>query len=361
MNGAAGLDLQYSRTMIVLREGVQLLPVGDGHRRLVPNAQLGGLWGSAAAEAILSGGRALPEWLSRWRTDPWSEPFLAGLHSRLTGFLGQVRPVHANGYVVYLSSGPDTPDNAAELCAAAGLADTVLVAPGQALVCRWLAEQVPGDWKGTVTAVACGENWTTATPYEVDRVGARTTVNQAGHSASRAVGGEAWCSEVAADVLERCQEGVPATALLALVDGVLELASTLRSAETAEWAGPLTDQLFAPLTFTRRELAARPGVEQVTATVRELVQATSDGPDLLVVGGTCAAWPFIPEALRDLGPLWQSREPEQDLAVGAAWWPVLQPCFAGVPAPPRPPASTPEPSLPAEVGLPADRPPPWLR
>ena len=42
MNGAAGLDVQYSRTMIVVREGAQQLPVGDGQRRLVPNAQVGG-------------------------------------------------------------------------------------------------------------------------------------------------------------------------------------------------------------------------------------------------------------------------------------------------------------------------------
>lgn len=362
MNGGAGLDVQYSRTMIVVREGLQRMQVGDGYRRLVPNAQAGRLWGSPAAEAILSGGGPpLAEWLSRWRTDPWSEAFLAGAHHRLTGFLGQVRPIHSNGYFVYLSTGPDVPDNALELCASAGLSDTVPVEPGEALVCRWLAERVPDDWKGAVTAVACGETWITATPYAVDRAGARTAVTRTGRSVSRAVGGGAWCTELASDVLERCREGVPATALLPLLDGVLELASALRDRETVEWDGPLTDQLFAPLTFTRRELAARPSVDRVTTAVHELVQAMPGGPGLVIVGGPGAVWPFIPGALNELGPLWRSREPEQDLAVGAAWWPVLQPCFTDVPAPPQRAAGAPGPRLPAGTSSQTHAQPPWLR
>ncbi len=361
MNGAAGLDVQHSRTMIVVREGAQQLPVGDGRRRLVPNAQEGELWGSAAAEAILSGGSPRAEWLSRWRTDPWSEPFLAGVHDRLTRFLGQVRPIHSNGYVVYLSTGPDTPGSAVELCASAGLVDTVPVESGEALICRWLAGPAAGDWKGTVAAVACGESWTTATPYAVERSGHRIAVNRTGRCVSRAVGGGSWCTELATNVLERCREGVPATALLPLLDGVLELASALRSRDAADWAGPLTDQLFAPLTFTRHELTARPGVERVTMAVRELVQATSVAPDLLVVGGPSAAWPFIPEVLRDLAPLWQSREPEQDLAVGAAWWPVLQQFFDGVPAPVAPAARAAAARTPATTSAHAAEQPPWLR
>ena len=359
MNGI-GLDVQHSRTMIVVREGVQRLPVGDGQRRLVPNAQANGLWASPAAEAILSDGRPVAEWLSRWRTDPWSEAFLAGVHDRLTGFLGQVRPVHSNGYVVHLTTGPDVPDDAVARCASAGLSDAVPVQPGEALVCRWLAERVPGDWRGSFTAVACGENWTTATPYTVDRVGGRTVVTR-GRTASRAVGGGAWCEELAADVLERCREGVPPVALPPLLDGVLELASTLRVQETAEWMGPLADQLFSPLTFTRRELAARPSVERVTAAVRELVQATSTGRDLLIVGGACAVWPFIPDALHDLAAIWQSGEPEQDLAAGAAWWPVFQQFFVGVTPPPALPARAPETRAPAQTSSLTEPQPPWLR
>ena len=361
MNGAAGLDVQHSRTMIVVREGAQQLPVGDGQRRLVPNAQADGLWGSSAAEAILSGGSPTAEWLSRWRTDPWSGPFLAGVHHRLTGFLGQVRPIHSNGYFVYLSTGPDTPGNAVELCASAGLADTDPVEPGEALICRWLAEPAAGDWRGAVAAVACGENWTTVTPYTVDRSSGRIEVRRMAGCVSRAVGGGSWCTELAANVLERCREGVPATALLPLLDGVLELASALRGREAAEWAGPLTDQLFAPLTFTHQELISRPSVERVTTAVRELVRATSVAPDLLIVGGPCAVWPFIPGALRDLAPLWQSREPEQDLAVGAAWWPVLQPFFTGVPALAVPASKAAEPRVPATTSPQADLQPPWLR
>jgi hypothetical protein len=102
-------------------------------------------------------------------------------------------------------------------------------------------------------------------------------------------------------------------------------------------------------------------VERVTNAVRELVLATLTAPDLLIVGGPCAVWPFIPQALRDLGPVWQSREPEQDLAAGAAWWPVLQPFFSGVPAPAVQPGKAREPRSPVPAGTQAEVLPPWLR
>jgi hypothetical protein len=356
-----GLDVQHSRTMIVVREGARQLPVGDGQRRLVPNALDGPRWGSTAAEAILGGGSPDAAWLSRWRTDPWSQPFLTGVHDRLTAFLGQVRPVHSNGYFVYLSTAHDTPLDALDRCASAGLTDTFAVESGEALICRWLAESAAGDWKGTVAAVACGENWTSATPYAVDRSDDRITVTRTGPAVSRAVGSGPWCFELAADVLERCREGVPATALLPLLDGVLELASTLRGRDTAEWTGPLTDQLFAPLTFTHSELAARPSVERVASAARELIRTTSTAPELVIVGGPGAVWPFIGEALRDFGPVWQSQEPEQDLAIGAAWWPVLEPFFADVPAPALLPGRTAEPAGQVPVDDQDQPPPPWLR
>lgn len=361
MISGIGLDLQHSRTMIVVREGARQLPVGDGQRRLVPNSLDGPRWGSAAAEAILRGGSPVAGWLSRWRTDPWSQPFLSGVHDRLTAFLGQVRPVHSNGYFVYLSTAHGTPQDALDRCASAGLTDTFAVESGEALICRWLAEPAVGRWKGRVAAVACGEDWTSATPYDVDRSDDRITVTRTGPVVSRAVGSGPWCFELAANVLERCREGVPATALLPLLDGVLEFASTLRGRDTAEWTGPLTDQLFAPLTFTYSELAARPSVGRVASAVRELIRATSTAPDLVIVGGPGAVWPFISEALHDVGPVWRSWEPEQDLATGAAWWPVLQPFFDGVPAPALLPGKAAEPAGPVPADAQGQPPPPWLR
>lgn len=361
MISGVGLDVQHCRTMIVVREGALRLPVGDGQRWLVPNSAGGPRWGSPAAEAILLDGSPVAGWLSRWRTDPWSQPFLSGVHDRLTAFLGQVRPVHSNGYFVYLSTAHDTPRDVLDRCASAGLTDTFAVESGEALICRWLTEPAAAAWKGTVAAVACGENWTSATPYVVDRSDDRITVTRTGPVVSRAVGGGPWSLELAANVLERCREGVPATALLPLLDGVLEFASTLQGRDTAEWAGPLTDQLFAPLTFTYSELAARPSVEKVVSAVRELIRATSTAPELVIVGGPGAVWPFIGEALRDFGPVWRSRDPERDLAIGAAWWPVLQPFFAGVPVPAVLPGKTAEPAGPAPADAHSQPPPPWLR
>jgi hypothetical protein len=50
---------------------------------------------------------------------------------------------------------------------------------------------------------------------------------------------------------------------------------------------------------------------------------------VIVVGGPGAVWPFPAAALAGIGPVWQSLEPELDLAVGACWWTRLRRAIEG--------------------------------
>lgn len=375
--GIVGVDLQYSRATIGLREGMgrqmNARLVGDGTRRLVPSAiGPGGTWGSTAVEAFFERAddmAAAADQVLGWRVDPWSVPFLRGLRERLVAYLGEVSPDRRHGYHVCMCTGqagvagwdgraeqdtddgpPSTARSAARRCAAAGLTDVTFVRPTDALLCRWIAEWVRHPSasgvvgatpisKISVLVVACGESWTAVAGYAVVPGEERQLISRLPGTARRIERGcGEWSVGLAREVMARCREGTRPNSALAVLDATLELGALLgtqQDDETIEWSGPLADAMFAPLRVRRRDQAAREEVRLTTDSVAELVvKALPDaGParPVIVVGGIGAVWPYITDALQQLSKdsvrLWRSSEPEHDLAIGATWWPELRGLF----------------------------------
>lgn len=374
--GMVGVDLQYSRATIGLREGMgqqrSANLVGDGTRRLVPSATgSGGTWGSSAVEAFferVGDMAAAADQVLGWRVDPWSAEFLRGLRERLVAYLGEVPPDLRHGYHVCICAGqadavgwegragadtddgpPSTARSAAQRCAAAGLTDVTFVRPTDALLCRWIAEWVrhpsasgvaePAPSKVTVLVVACGESWTAVAGYALMLGETRPLISRLPGTAGRVERGSGeWSAGLARQVMARCREGTRPSAALAVLDATLELGALLgtrQDGETIEWSGPLADAMSTPLRIRRREQAALAEVRLTTGSVTELVAKTlpeaGPPPPVIVVGGIGAVWPYVTDALqpnRDRATLWRSSEPEYDLAVGATWWPELRRFFS---------------------------------
>lgn len=375
--GIVGVDPQYSRTAIALREGMgqwmHASLVGDGRRRLVPNASgPEGMWGSTAVEAFLERAgdmAAAADQLFHWRVDPWSPSFLRGLHERLVSYLGEVSPTRRYGYDVcvctdrasmsawndrgaeYADDGPPaTARSAAQRYAAAGLTDVTFVQPTDALLCRWVASWIADPaasgvlgpsplTKTTVMAVACGESWTTVAGYTMLLSEERQLISRLPGTTGRIEHGcGEWISELAREIIARCRQGTRASSALAVLDAILEFGAflrTQRSDDTFEWSGPLSDVMVTPLRIHRRDRAAQDHIRFTTEGVAELVVKAlpEAGParPVIVVGGIGAVWPYITDALqlgRDKAMLWRSSEPEHDFAVGATWWPELRGLFA---------------------------------
>ncbi|GIH29433.1 hypothetical protein Aph01nite_77430 [Acrocarpospora phusangensis] len=295
MTAAIGVDPQRSRSSIVLREssglGTQISVVGDGRRRLIPNA-----WGGGATE------------------DPWDPEFLRGIRGRLSQYLG----VDA-GYRITLAVPLEK--RVLEVCAAAGLTGVGCVDPADALLCRWLSEPVDGAWRGRVSVAVVGETRTWLASYQVNAD--QSQVRRLPGARSVPYGSGAWCAELRRMVLDRCGEG--AVDPVAVLDGVYEFGAALDPVQPTQWRGPLAERMFTPLRLSRAEMLAWPSVREVTGALREL-----EGQ--VVVGGVGAIWPFYDRA-------WRSDAPEHDLAVGAAWWPELAPYFSGLPVPAAEPAT----------------------
>jgi hypothetical protein len=363
MTGAIGMDVQASRTALALLEAspysVTSAPVGDGQRSLIPHAYTAHAWGSRAAQAILAeyaGDEAgLAAQLFRWQRSPWDAEFLRGVRARLDDYTGRT-PLSPHTYQVALCADPHslysqdlsaTPPGAVApdvgdldvlaRCEAAGLAGVQLVSPVDALVCRWMSHSPAALPRAAVLlAVACGEATTTMRCYTADHSG-QSPVLRGGTQATVPLGSGGWTVTLAREVLSRCRPGVPATALLALLDGAAEFGAALRAQGTrpVQWAGPLSEYLFAPLRAAAADLAAQAEVADFTHALRAEASrvlgapGTGRNPAVILVGGPGAAWPFAGAALSGLGPVWQSIEPELDLAVGACWWTQLRSAFGG--------------------------------
>jgi hypothetical protein len=167
------------------------------------------------------------------------------------------------------------------------------------------------------------------------RVGLMPMVRVRGQARAE-VGSGAWVSEMAAEALGVCRPGVPAYALVGLLDGVDEFAAMLRASQDqawVEWAGPLSQYMSEPLRASRRELAARPTVTDFTTPIAGTVNTVLNGVAervTVLVGGPGAAWPFVADALAGPGrTVWQSGDPTLDLAYGACWWERYRDSFLG--------------------------------
>ncbi len=342
MIGSIGIDIQGSRAAVCLMEWsgglVRQGPVGDGRRMLVPVAPTATSWGSPAAEAVLSALPAstrLADSLYAWRQDAWNAEFLAGLQRRLLAFLGQPQLASARSHQVCVCADLVLTGDwatAAGLLDEAGLPGTEPVRPADALLCRWLSERRRSRGRGRWWLSPSGENATMVSTYAVDADPA-LAVRPAGESRVDAGCGP-WVVEFAADALRLCRPGVPARALLSLLDGMDEFAAVLRVAPAdmpVEWAGPLSPFMFDPVRASRRELAGRPAVTGFTRPVASAVRAALSGVAgraTVLGGGPGAAWPFVADALDGVGTVWQSGDPMLDLAYGVCWW---EPCRLSFP------------------------------
>ena len=349
MIGAIGIDVQASRTALALIEAsaysVSCAPVGDGQRSLIPHAYTGQAWGSRAAQSVLAesalpGQVDLADLLFCWQRSPWEEGFLGGIRARLDDYTGHT-PLSPRTYQLALCADPGSIDPSVfERCEALGMNGIQLVNPADALVSRWMSQTPAGlSRSAVILAAACGEAATTLRCYVADQDGSSLELRGGNHK-SFGMGSGSWTAALAREVLSRCSPGVPAAALLPLLDGAAEFGAELRARGTDEvqWAGPLSEYVVSPIRTTARELAKQSDVADFSRIIRteaaRLLDAQAAGrpPAAILVGGPGAVWPFAGLALAGLGPVWQSLEPELDLAVGACWWTQSRRVFGGLSA-----------------------------
>jgi hypothetical protein len=342
---AFGIDYQRTLTVVSLREGggagALVRSVGDGQRALIPNAVRGeALWGSRAlpgpAADLLSGSEPLRD--EPWTDAPGAPEFWRGIYGRLYSYLGRLKPGRESGYpVVVALQAPETRPAAVgveALARAAGFADPCFIPAPHALLCRWLAEQAAGaTGERAVVAVAVGDTSTLVAAYRVREQGGRLArVTAWSGSVRRIESGQAgWVNKVLDCVNSRLTESTPVGTGLPMRVAAMEFGARLfRAADgrQVQWTGPFHDRMYEPLLLGARDCSLWPEVKSLAALPEEIRRAAekvggTGGPDLVLLGGVGAGWPFVRDLLADAGPVWASDTPQEDVARGAAWWPEV--------------------------------------
>ena len=349
-----GIDYEQTLSVVCLGEGsggfMGVRNVGDGLRSIIPNAVHGeDLWGSRALEA---GAKIADVVDGPWLAEPDASQFWLGLYQRLYAFSGRIAPTSKKGY--RLVAGLQAVDWRAategveRLCGQAGFGDPTCISATDALLARHLAERrrIPtGDT--VITAVAVGDTSTAVCSYRLrrDAQGAGLPRLLARDSTPRHLpyGHAHWAGRLLVNISDLFTEPIHSGYDLAMRDSALEFGSRLRRAPAGRavtWTGPLRDKLYTPLELTVADCCAWPEaaplVRQLPDMIRESAAALEPSggraarPDLILVGGVGALWPFAVIAAATVGPVQQSNSPEEDVARGAALWPEVETLWSHV-------------------------------
>jgi hypothetical protein len=357
---AIGIDFQRTLTSLHLREGqgiaARFRAMGDGRGAQIPNAvamaaTTGGgttatAWGSAAlshprAERLCGSDTLAP---APWTDEPQAVEFLRCVGASVRTYLGGLEPIPRNGYQVVLTAqgiGLNDLGRVQQIVLAAGLSEALCIPACDALVARWLMEpassvHTAGPGQRTVVAVTIGDVCTQVAAYTI-RPGsepwpAPPRVDALPGTISITAGHAWWAAELLKAVESRVPEGADHDDDASLHVAALEFAVRLTSANggVLRWTGALSDRMYEPLELTVADCWARwPEAMELRRSLGRAVGEVSrrsapQGPHLVLLGGIGAAWPFARDALRAADwATWESGSPHDDLARGAAAWPLF--------------------------------------
>lgn len=340
MNGI-GIDYQQTLSVLCLREGQgavsHLRSVGDGLRHLIPNAALDEeRWGSrallsSAADGLRQGDPTCP---GPWLDEVGSPIFWRGIAQRLYTYLSRVKPTRQHGFdvVTCLISADHqaAAQQVKQFCQEAALNDVMFIPATDALLCRWLNEHpnLPSE-ESVVTVAAIGDTATQVAAYRIQQSTLQPRVQSSSAPQCLPIGHATWMSRLLIQVHAQLSEPLSAGYDLALRDAALEYLKHLGrigTTEELEWKGLLRERMYAPLRLSQQDCRSWPeAIEFLRALPIALRAALSqmssaNAPDMIVLGGIGALWPFVAEAAAEVGPLWRSAIPQEDLARGAACW-----------------------------------------
>ncbi|HLJ53579.1 MAG TPA: hypothetical protein VKT77_00995 [Chthonomonadaceae bacterium] len=379
-----GIDFQQTVTILCIGEGTgpatRVRSVGDGLRPIIPNVVSGELWGSRALDGggqeSGPGGRnanrspddgrlggesaasSNQDWGAAgapsdgpWLAEPDASRFWQGLYGRLYAFLGRIPPTSQRGYRLIAGlqalDGRAASDGVCRLAAQAGFGPPTCIAATDALLARHLSETRQGSaGESTITVISAGDTATTVCSYRMRREslasGRIATRILARDTSPRHLpfGHAHWAGRLLVHITDLFTEPIQSGSELAMRDAALEFGSRLRRApagRSVTWTGPHRDKLYAPLELTYSDCASWPETSHYLAMLPDMIRDSAAAlgvrsrPDLILVGGIGALWPFPVAAAASVGQVLQSGSPEEDVARGAAWWPEIESLWSDVP------------------------------
>lgn len=348
MMSTLGVDYQQTLLSICLREGSYQNAcfrfIGDGIQTLIPNViyqdAQNQLWGSKALRnkefSWLTKVSAC-EGLSYPNLDIWNH-----IYCHLYNFLGRVTPRPENNYQLVVAPQVENHSQVAKnierVCLTAGFKSPTIIYTPAAILSRWVAEHAISqiDEKKIVVVVAVGDISAIVGAYELYPNTQQSSppfylTNASPQIHISNTGLAYWNAKLLSIVSTKLKNSITPEYNLGMRDAALEFGRYLGKVDRhqlLDWNGPLKQKMYASLDITRKQCEIWPEVYNFTlclptAIEQALSAIDSKQPDFILVGGAGAIYPFAKDIAIKFGQVWQSSNPEQDVAQGAACWPSV--------------------------------------
>lgn len=343
-----GIDYQQTLVSICLREGSYQNAcsrfISDGTQTLIPNlvyqdAQ-NQLWGSKALRnKEFNWLTKVSSWegLSPPNSDIWNH-----IYCHLYNFLGRIAPTPENNYQLVVAPQAENHSQVAKtierVCLTAGFKSATIISTPVAILSRWVSEYAISEIreKKIVVVVAVGDVSTTVGAYELYPNTQKSSpafylTNTSSQIHIYNTGLAYWNAKLLSLVSTKLKNPVTPEYNLGMRDAALEFGRYLGKVDKHQllnWNGPLKQKMYAPLDITRNQCEVWSEVSNLTLRLPTAIEQAlsaigSKQPDLILVGGAGAIYPFAKDIAAKLGKVWQSPNPEQDIALGAACWPEV--------------------------------------
>lgn len=344
-----GIDFQKYASVICLRESNQMKDVirsiGDGISVLIPNISTDDKqWGNAAIENYLSLTKADLKFDNIFDNRDRFLSFWENLYKRIYDYLGYLEPIRSNGY--HLTVGTDNFDslqngeNFNSIIQEVGFNDFEVIPSTVCLLCRWIKEyKYDFSDKKNISVIVIGELSTSICSIQISgsqqntmRLDASSRILKLSNT-----GLVPWLTKIF-EKLDGLNDGeVSDIQIMKSYDAALRFGSELKRSmegQTIRWTGRNNNfsKANSPV-FTKNECETWSEVASLYIQLPDLVKRSlneitaNKDPDVILVGGIGAVFPFGLETVGHLGKSWSSRDEINDIAKGASWFVELPESF----------------------------------
>jgi hypothetical protein len=325
-----GIDYQQTLLSICLREGSYQNAcfrfISDGTQTLIPNViyqdAQNQLWGSKAlrnTEFSCLTNVSYWEELSHSNSHIWNH-----IYRHLYNFLGRIAPTPENNYQLVVAPQAENYSQVAKnierVCLTAGFKSATIISTPVAILSRWVAEYAISEIRAPkiVVVVAVGDVSTIVSAYELYPNTQQSfppfyLTNASSRIHIHNTGLAYWNAKLLSIVSTKLKNPVTAEYNLGMRDAALEFGRYLGKVDrhqSLNWNGLLKHNMYTSLDITRSQCEVWSEVSNLTLRLPKAIEQAlsaigSKQPDLILVGGAGAIYPFAKDIATKLGKVWQ--------------------------------------------------------
>ena len=325
-----GIDHQRLHSVICLQENNKIAVVTDGNNRLIPHrVSTDGTWGSSVSKNAVQPDMSFDTdgipWLDSSAQDLWK-----GFYERIYEHLGHQEPILANHWHLLISvQSLKFQENTLQLrqiASEAGFDSVRFVFPTDCLLSLFSNNVYNAPSVQVISVISVGSTSIAIRSYRFHNGNIRDTTQP---HIILGTGYAYWHKDLFIEINQRLHNKLPLDQMWFLNNYFLEFAQQLTNADSVQWHGPYSRDMFSSLHLRTDELMRSENIALLKSSLEKIlnIQAqvlNSDFPKIVLIGGIGSIWPFVksivPEFLPSDSSIMSTSQPLLSIAEGACKW-----------------------------------------